>query len=109
MSVTADDAKARVLNTIRENIRNLETALADGRTGFIYFWPEHCLSVRILTQGQIVCGADRASIVKRNDPRTFTNGARQAAVLIDRRDALQRSLDHSRKLLAVFEAGKIAA
>src|SRR5262245_23226628 len=96
-TMSADQDKARVLSTLRTNIANLLAALADGRTGCIYFWPEHCLSVRVLSDGVAVCGADRATIVKRNDARTFTNGHKQRAVLIDRREALQRSLDHTRK------------
>jgi ssDNA-binding replication factor A large subunit len=103
MTTTADDAKARVIKTIRNTIHDIEHALADGRTGYVFFWPEHCLAVRCLSEGQVTTGAANATIVKRNDPRTFTNGARQRAVLIDRRDALQRSLDHARKLLLVFE------
>jgi hypothetical protein len=102
-TITADDAKARVLKTLRNNIHDIEQALRDGRTGCVYFWPEHCLAVRMLSEGQITTTVPGATIVKRNDGRTFSNGHGQRAVLVDRREALQRSLDHARKLLTVFE------
>lgn len=106
--MNADDTKARILKTIADNISSMEAALNDGRTGYVFFWPEHCLSVRVLSEGQTVCAPDRATIVKLNDGRTFTNGAKQRAVLIDRREALQRSIAHSRRILATLSANYAA-
>lgn len=104
MKKSADDTRALVLKSLRDSIADAEAALRDGRTGFVYFWPEHCLAVRCLSEGQVTCGVAAATIVKRNDGRVFTNGAKQRAVLIDRREALQRSLMHSRHLLSIFES-----
>ena len=100
----------QILNNLRRNVASLERQLASDTSGYVFVWSKHWLGVKFDADNCRAVAVDLATVVRRSsDPRVFTNGNDERAILMDRATALNGALVHGRKMLAVFEDKLMAA
>ena len=99
-------AAAEVLATFANNVEALKTAIAvcdlQPNPGHVFVWPQYWLGVYV-TASKTGCQAvamNRATIVRKEDKRVFTNGHGEKAVLMPTREALEGALAHALKVQA---------
>jgi meiotically up-regulated gene 157 (Mug157) protein len=97
MTKTAEQLRTEILSAIDKNIADLRAALASCQEGeIIYAWINSGLGVKLDAAGNpSVVGTAYATIVDRDDMRTFSNGANFQAIKVFRKLALTKALESS--------------
>jgi hypothetical protein len=102
------NAAAAVISNMLDNVEELKSAIAvcdlHPNPGYVFVWPEYWLGVYV-TGSKTACyavGVQRATIVRKEDKRVFTNGKGEQAVLMPTREALEGALAHAIAVHADF-------
>jgi hypothetical protein len=99
-----EHARAEIVRTLEKNAARIEAAIATSKGGFVYAWADYGLGVLIASDGPRVVSVECATVIRKPDARTFTNGAKRPAEIIERNAALAAALAMVRANIARIAA-----